>query len=134
MRSGPDLSIRERGITLVEVLVALVVLSVGILAVGGLFPAGARNQLSDRMLTNANYYAQQQVESLSAADWSGTDLAPGRHPSTGSVALGGNGRWQRWYEVSSMAAPLDNLKKVTVTVSWNFMGSRQVTATTYLRR
>ena len=33
-----------------------------------------------------------------------------------------------------MDAPLDNLKKVTVTVQWTFQGNRSVTSTTYVRR
>jgi len=134
MRSLPNPLHPERGITLIELMCAMVVLALGILAVGGLFPSGTRNQLSDRMLTNANYYSQQKLEELSAASWLGADLTVGRHPPATNEQLGSNGQWQRWYDVSAMAQPLDNLKKVTVTVSWNFMGSHQVTATTYLRR
>ena len=134
MRFRPDLLRREGGIMLIELLVALMVLAVGILAVGSLFPSGTRNQLADRMLTNSNYYAQQEIEALSVANWSGADLTLGRHPTLGNEALGSHGQWQRWYLVSAMPVPLDNLKKVTVTVSWSFMGARQVTATTYLRR
>lgn len=125
----------ERGITLIELMVALVVLAVGLLAVGGVFPSGTRNQLSDRMLTNANNYAQQKLEDLSVLVWSDPALTDGRYPAgTAFESLGSNAQWHRWYDVTTLAAPLDNLKKVTVTVSWNFMGSRQVTSTTYLRR
>ncbi len=134
MRFRAEARGRARGVLLVELLIALIVRSVGILAVGALFPSGTRNQLADRMLTSANYYAQQELEALSVANWSGADLTPGRHPAAGSEVLGSAGQWQRWYLVSAMPVPLDNLKKVTVTVSWSFMGARQVTATTYLRR
>lgn len=125
----------ERGMTLVEAMVALIVLSLGILAIGQLFPAGTRGQVSDRMLTQANYYAQQKVEDLTILSWTDAALTGGRHPSgTTNEPLGSNGQWQRFYQVTTMAAPLDNLKKVTVTVNWTVQGPRSVAATTYLRR
>ncbi|MBI5709886.1 MAG: type II secretion system protein [Candidatus Eisenbacteria bacterium] len=127
-------SASQRGTTLVELMIALVVLTLGILAVGQLFPAGSRGQLKDRMTTAANYYAQEQIEQLRSASWSDPGLAPGTHPASGYDTLGTGGQWRRTYVVSSLPAPLDNLKRVDVTVSWTFMGSRSVTTTTYVRR
>jgi prepilin-type N-terminal cleavage/methylation domain-containing protein len=124
----------ERGITLIELMIALVVLSLGVLLVGQLFPAGERGELKDRMITDANYYAQQEIEELQGVPWSDARLSVGTHPATGYEAIGSNGQWHRTYVVTSMSAPLDNLRKITVTVSWTFLGNRAVTATTYLRR
>ena len=123
----------ERGTTLAELMVALVVLAIGILAVSQLFPAGSRGQVQDKMISTANYYAQQKVEQLLNVSWSDPLLTAGRHP-----ALAANdevlGAWRRHYDVLVLGAPLDNLKKVTVTVSWNFQGARSVATTTYIRR
>ena len=58
----------------------------------------------------------------------------GRHPPSSNEQLGSNGQWERYYEIATMAAPLDNLRKVTVTVTWDYTGPHNVTATTYLRR
>jgi prepilin-type N-terminal cleavage/methylation domain-containing protein len=125
----------ERGMTLVEVLIAILVLTTGILAVGRLIPAATRGQLSDEMLTQGNAYAQQKVEAIQSLTWSDPLLADGRHPGgTATEPLGSNGQWQRYYEVATLAAPLDNLRKITVTVNWNFSGPHSVTATTYVRR
>ena len=124
----------ERGATLIELMIALVVLTVGILAVGQLFPAGSRGQLQSRMTTAGNYYAQEKLEQLAGSSWTDASLTDGRHPASGSEALGSSGQWQRFYEVTTMTSPLNNLKKVTVTVSWNFHGSRSVTSATYVRR
>jgi prepilin-type N-terminal cleavage/methylation domain-containing protein len=125
-----------RGVTLVELLAALVVISIGILALVRLFPTASKNQLQDRMLTSANLYAEEKIEDLSPKDWNDADLALGRHPATASSdeALGPSGSWHRYWTVSAMAIPLDNLKRVTVTVYWTINGSRTITATTYLRR
>lgn len=124
----------ERGTSLAEVMVALVVLSVGILAVGQLFPAASRNQVQAKLTSSANYYAQEKIEQLGALSWTDAALTDGRHPASGDEALGGSGTWQRHYEVEAMAAPLGNLKKVTVTVEWHYLAARTVTATTYVRR
>jgi prepilin-type N-terminal cleavage/methylation domain-containing protein len=124
----------ERGMSLVELVVALVVLSIGVLAIGGVFPAGSRAQLQDKMMTTGSYYAQQKIEDLEGLTWSDATLTDGRHPAGTATESLGSGSWQRFYQVTTMAAPLDNLKQVTVTVTWTFMGARTVSATTYLRQ
>ena len=130
----PNTSRRERGTTLAELMIALVILSVGILAVAQLFPAGTGTQVRSRMTNNANYYAQERLEQLRCLGWADADLSVGRHPASGTESLGTSGQWQRFYEVTTMAAPLGNLKRVDVTVSWNHDGTRSVTSTTYVRR
>jgi Tfp pilus assembly protein PilE len=135
--SRPAVRVRrsERGASLIELMIALVVLALGILAVAQLFPAGTRSQLGDRMLTSANYYAQEKIEVLTNLPFADAQLTDGRHPAgTATEACGTSGAWKRFYDVSTLTAPLDNLKKVTVTVQWQFMGSRQTQSTTYLRR
>jgi len=125
----------ERGASLIELMIAILVLSIGILAVSQLFPAGARGQVSDRMRTSANYYAQEKLEELVRLPWSDPALADGRHPAgTDAESLGVTRRWRRHYEIATLPSPLDNLKKVTVTVDWTFMGDRSVQSLTYLRR
>ena len=131
MRHGAS---AERGITLVEMLIAVLVMTTGILAIGRLIPAASSGQLSDKMLTQGNAYAQQKLESLQTKYWSDPELSDGRHPAASNEALGSNGQWERFHEVTTMAAPLDNLRRVTVTVTWEFGGPHSVTATSYLRR
>lgn len=124
----------QRGVTLVELMIALLVLSLGVLAVGQLFPAGSRGQLSDRMLTTANNYARDKIEELSTKPWTDADLTVGRHPPGLATEALGNGKWQRFYDVASLASPLDNLRRVSVTVSWNYLGAKSVRDTIYMRR
>lgn len=130
----PHPSRRERGATLAELMVALVVLSIGILAVAQLFPAGTGSQQQSRMTNTANYYAQEKLEQLRGLGWTDAELSAGRHPASGTESLGTSGAWQRFYEVTAMSAPLGNLKRVDVTVSWTYHGARSVTTTTYVRR
>ena len=126
----------EAGMSLVELMIALVVLAVGILAVGRMFPAGARSQAQDRLLISANYYAQEKIEALTGLSWADASLFDGRHPAGIAFDTLGTGQWLRCYQVTTMTGTLQNLKKVDVTVNYHGAGqaSRAVTATTYLRR
>jgi len=122
--------------SLVELMIALVVLAVGLLAVGQMFPSGARSQEQDRLVTSANYYTQEKVEWLTGLSWADPQLTDGRHPAGTAMESLGQGQWQRFYQVTTLTGELDNLKKVDVTVNYQGAGraSRSVTATTYVRR
>jgi Tfp pilus assembly protein PilV len=121
----------ERGASIVELMVALIVLAVGILAVGQLFPAGTRSQQKDKMFTTAGLLAHEQLETLRARDWSHADLNAGAH---GPDSVGTGNQYVLTYNVTAMAAPMDQVKRVDVTVSYSFVRPRSVTATTYIRR
>ncbi len=125
----------QRGITLVEVLVALIVLSLGIMAVGGIFPTATRTGIQSRTMSAANFYAQQKLEELRSLNWIDAALNAGRHPA-GVVCdtLGASKAWTRFYFVDAMASPLDDLKRVRVTVNWTYRGTRSVTDTIYVRK
>lgn len=136
MRTRKPTSRHEGGFSLVEVLIALIVMAIGIFSVARMFPVGARNQVQDRLTVGANDYVQEKIEYLRGLSWSSADLTEGRHPSGTATESCGSGRWQRFYVVTTMASPLDNLKKVDVTVTWSGAGvqGRSVTMTTYVRR
>jgi prepilin-type N-terminal cleavage/methylation domain-containing protein len=127
----PRTHTRERGATLIEVMIALVVLTVGILAVAQLFPVGSGRQARDRMLTTANYLAVQKVEQLTRLTWNDADLAVGTH---GPETVGETGRFSRRWIVESMPAPLTNLRKVTVEVGFTAYRGDTISTSTYLRR
>jgi prepilin-type N-terminal cleavage/methylation domain-containing protein len=122
-----------RGTSLIELLIALVVLSIGILAIGQLFPAGSRSQVGSGLLTKANYYAQQKIEQLGTLSWNDAALSAGRHPSAGYDTLDTSTQLLRFYQVDVLPAPINNLKRVSVSVGWTFLGSRAVTDTAYFR-
>ena len=134
-RSDHNGSPGERGISLVEILIALVVLSVGIMAIAGIFPAGTRTEVQTRMQSSANYFAQEKLEELRAIHWTDPALTAGRHPA-GSVCdtLGATKAWLRFYEVTDLAAPLQDLKRVSVNVSWTYKTTRSVIDTMYVRK
>ena len=124
----------ERGTTLLELMVALTMLAVGVLAVAQLFPAGSRAQTGDRLRTEASQLARGKIEQLETLDWNDPDLTAGRHPAGGPENLGSVGALHRYYDVAAMSAPLDNLKQVTVHVTWTQVRACTVQAVTYVRR
>jgi Tfp pilus assembly protein PilV len=125
----------ERGALLIELMIALVFLAIGILALGRLFPAGSRSQLSSRMASTANFYVQQKAEELMGLTAADPGMTAGRHPAgTATESLGSGGAWKRFYTVDVLAAPLSNVRRIAINVSWTFQGTRAVVDTIYLRR
>jgi len=129
--SPPVRSTDQRGVGLIELMVALVVLTVGILAVSQLFPAGARNQQKGRMVTTANLLAQEKIESLLAAGFDHSDLTNGTH---GPIAVGNGGRDSLTYLVATLPAPMDQVKRVDMAVSYTYLKARSDTLTAYIRK
>ena len=129
------ISVSERGTTLLELLVALIILSVGVLGVAQLFPAGTRVQVQDRLRTEASQLSREKIEELQALDINDAALTAGRHPAGAATdTLGYAGGLGRYYQVDLLAAPLDNLKKVTVSVTWKHARACTLQAVTYLGR
>lgn len=120
--------------TLVELMVALVVLALGVLAVGRLFPSSAKSQNNDRQMTGASNFAQQKLEELSALNWTDAAMLDGTYPTGGGADTLGNGGWQRTYTVLTLASPLDNIKRVIVTVTWTNGQARSLSDTLYVRK
>ncbi len=120
------------GLTLVEVMIALLVLTVGIMAVAKLFPAGTRSQLSARMEDVAGGYASEQFEKLRGLATTSSALSVGRHPSSGFDTLGTSRAWRRYYVVTQMSSPLDSLLKIDCTVQWQQATTDSIHMTGYL--
>ena len=122
----------SRGYSLIELMIALVVLVVGILALARLFPASSRAATRDRHRTQAAYYAQQKVETLRTLQDNDADLVVGRHPAgTATESLGGP--LQRYWTVSKLSYPIENVYRVDVVVRWvDPAGADSVLSTSYV--
>ena len=100
------------GFTLVEVLVAMVILSVGLLGLGALTVGIAESNRSSRDLTVSTTLAQDKLEDIKKASYvSVVSEAKTACPSPYSD-------FQREVVVAT-DSPASGMKSVTVTVSWN---------------
>lgn len=119
----------ERAFTLVELLVAIVLLAVGILSVVTMFPLANRNITHSRANAKATAYAQEKTEDLQNKAANDADLAAGTHNDTGNPV---EGLFTRSWTVADNN-PLTGCKRVTVSVSWTEEGlSRTIQVITFL--
>ncbi len=75
----------QAGFTLVELLVAIVILAVGIVGIMTLFPQSYRHVGNAGRLSIMNHLGQQKLDELKTLAYSDTDLTDGTHPSPGPV-------------------------------------------------
>ncbi len=124
------------GFSVVEVMVALVVLGLGVLGLANLFPLGSRTQLRDRLTTSAADLAQQKMEQLRLLAWSDPQLDAGTHPTTAGETLNleNEGSFQRFWIVENQTGSFADMKRVTVRVVWTFQRSDTVNLVSYFRR
>lgn len=115
----------ETGFTLIEVLVAMVVLASGLLGVAGLTIGVIRGNLYSKNLTSATIVAEQMIETVQRVGYANAETLAG----TSTVAMGGT-TYTRATAVSS-GNPAANMKTVMVTVSWN-PGSYSITLNTII--
>lgn len=106
-------NIGEKGFTLLEVMISLVILAVGILGVVGMFVSAIGGNSQGRNMTEASNLAQSRLDYEMNA-------TPYTNMTTGSEV---NGKYNiSWRKTQPVAAIGSGLKQVTVTVTWNTKG------------
>ena len=110
----------SKGFTLIEVLIALVILSISLLALAGLMVSTTRNNASGGHLTEAATFAQDILERLRVSPL--TSIPTGvmiQNSCVGSTGINYTGSWTA---VTNTSATLDT---ITITVSWTDPGKLQ---------
>ena len=70
----------QKGFTLLELLIYLVILAIGLLGLAGLHIAAIKGNVSGFKISTASAFAQQRIEELKALDPSSAALTAGVHP------------------------------------------------------
>jgi type IV pilus assembly protein PilV len=109
--------LKHSGFTLTEVLVAVVVFSVGLLGIAGLATVIIRGNTFSSMLTTATILAQDKLEE--SQDTAYTAINTGRDSVTGNNII-----YTRVWNVTDNA-PAAGMKTIEVTVSWRVRGKQQ---------
>ena len=119
----------QAGFSLLEVMVAVVILSFGLLAIMHLFPVGLRAGKISQDVTTATFLAQQRIELLKSIKYK--DIEIGESSGTFEEPYSEFGEFNWVQNVSEEQEGW--LKKVTIKVSWDRYGrTRNIKLTTFL--
>jgi type IV pilus assembly protein PilV len=121
MRQSTDSPTRNRcsdaGYTLLEVLLAMTIFMIGILAIGSMQTAALKGNASSRGVTEAVNLAQGQVEQLMAIEYDPASVDPALDPAQNNSHVRQSGDYTvRW--IVSNHPTLANALSVQVAVSW----------------
>jgi type IV pilus modification protein PilV len=103
---------KNEGFTLIEVLMAVSILSIGLLAVASLQISAIKVNSSASDITKRSTWAQDKLEELIALPYSDSKLAIGSPPD--SPEKTSDGHTVEW---SVVAGPVSDTKQITVTVT-----------------
>ena len=109
-------TIESKGFTLIEILIALVILSIAFLALAGLMVQTTKNNSFGGRMTEAATFAQDKLEELRAFSW--VAITPGSDHMMGANGVDYGRNWN--------VATNGNLKTITVTIDWNDSTSHSI--------
>jgi len=104
------LSMRSKGFSLIEVVIALFILAICLLALAGLMVTTTRNSSFGGHMTEAATVAQDKLEQLRAAPW--VSVLAGADTQVGATGISYARSW------TVTANPNGDQRWVTVTISW----------------
>jgi type IV pilus assembly protein PilV len=101
---------RSKGFSLIEVMIALVILAVALLALAGLMITTTKNTSFGGHMTEATTFAQDKLEQLRAAPWTG--IIAGADTAVGATGIS----YARSWTVADN--PNQDQRWVTITITW----------------
>ena len=107
----------RQGFTLIEMLIALVILAISLLALAGLMTTTTKNNAFGGRLTEAATFAQDKLEELRAYRW---DSIPLNITSIDSPESRTGIQYTRSW-IARLNPLNTNLKEIEITVNWNDM-------------
>jgi prepilin-type N-terminal cleavage/methylation domain-containing protein len=109
----------RQGFTLIEVMIAMAIFSVGILAVGALQINSANTNTGARIYTEESTWVADQIERLTALDYDNADLIAGVHEVV-------QGPYTVQWTVTD-DAPVAGAKRIAVTATGAHRRARTIT-------
>jgi type IV pilus modification protein PilV len=121
----------SRGFTLIEILIAIAIFSIGILAVAKMQLWNVQNTTTGNITTMATMLAREQIEVLKGKNISDADLNVGANACDTPSAAGGI--FTRCWSVAAPVGASSATRLLEVDVSWNRRVQRSVVLTTITR-
>ncbi len=103
------------GFTLIEVMIALVILAVGILALGTMQIVSIRTNAFSSEMTYSTMLAQQRMEILRNLAYNDTDLNSGHHDELPTIIGDKGASYTVTWDVDTSVA---DMKTITVDITW----------------
>jgi prepilin-type N-terminal cleavage/methylation domain-containing protein len=103
-----------RGFSLIEVLIALVILSISFLGVASLMVQTTNNNSFGCHMTEAAIFAQDQLENFRTSPW--TNVVTGNDVRQSSTGIN---YARSWVVIPNGVTPNDTIKEIRITISWN---------------
>jgi len=104
---------REKGFTLIEVLIGLIIFAIGILAVAGMHITSARGNFFSSNLMQATYVAQDRLEFLKNLSFADAQIQNGSSANGTATISGIVFNWS--YNVVANG----DVRTINLTVTWN---------------
>ena len=111
----------QKGLSLIELLIAMTVLALGMLAAASMQYSAVRNNTTGNVNTQAAMLAEAQLEILKNQDIDSAALAPGDYSDPTPIDENGNpgGIYNRSWRIDPLGA---SARRIRVTVQWRKFG------------
>jgi type IV pilus assembly protein PilV len=117
---------KSSGFTLIEVLIALVIFSISVLAFAGLTVTATRTGSYGGRMTEAVTFAQDKLEELKANSWE--KIVSGGDQETGPTGINYIRNWK------VLEKETRNLKTVSITIDWKDRVDHSISFLTVISR
>ncbi len=107
-------SIKSRGFSLIEMLIAIVILSISLLALAALMATTTQNNSFGAHMSEATTFAQDMLERLRAGPWENVVSNADQVTSSTGITYDRN-----WVVSPNPTSPSDTLREVTISINWN---------------
>ena len=111
----------QKGLSLIELMIAMSVLALGMLAAASMQYSAVRNNTTGNVNTQAAMLAEAQLEILKNQDIDSAALAPGDYSDPTPIDENGNpgGIYNRSWRIDPLGA---SARRIRVTVQWSKFG------------
>ena len=130
--TGNNPRMDNRGFTLLEVVIAAAVLTIGFMGTAGLMILSIKSHQASLKMTTATILAQEKIERLRQAAYHGID-ASGTQSIEGYKMIPDHPSFQRIVKISEIPG-VSGAKTVSVTVSWKGPDRRSVQLATIVAK